>query len=150
MYTYARPFLGVPLSQMKINGDITLLGEIVQECDISLSELRQNCALYQNDLTTQAYALLCFIDSIYDDLVRLNQKYGIDINFYSDYHGSDERPVIFGAYIDSWLNIPDMGCRRVDMTSLTTMTSCLQELQALFAEHKDSFPIDLYINNHSS
>lgn len=150
MYTYARPFIGVPLSQLKINTDLTLLGEIAQESDMTVASALHIRDLCRDELSAESQRLLTFIDSIQSDIAALNQQYDIDLNFHHSYHGSDDMPVIFGAYVDKWLNIPDMGCQRVDMSCYNTMLACLRDVQALFAGYDGTFPVDFYINNHSS
>ena len=76
----------------------------------------------------------------------------------TDYHGSDDEPIILGKYVDDLFNIPDFGADRMDFANLDKLKMLSCEFTNLFntldddikKELMDSKMLGVWFNNHSS
>lgn len=150
MYTYTRLFVGVPLSQKTINAHLTGIGNMVSESDMTRCDINNMIAEYLDEFNAEQINLLQYIESKKVEIDQLNEQYGISIDFFSDYNGDDDSPVIFGAYVDHLFRIPSTGCDALNTQGLATIEAIKTALGALFQEYHGEFPVDFYANNHSS
>lgn len=81
---------------------------------------------------------------------------GIDIR--TNYHGSDDYPVLIGKYVDELFPIPCFGAGRLKLDNVNQMLDILADVRSAFSGLDPDILelltsnklIDIWINNHSS
>lgn len=155
MHTYHRTFIGLPLSQFSKKNEpkktfdfIRELAELVEE-DLSINNIEQFLK-YANDDNVRLFLKLCSLN------IEELEKHSI--NFFTNYNGGNNQPMIFGKYIDELFPIPIMGVGEVN-TDLSKIINELKEMEEIFRklippnifeELKKEKLLGVFFNQHSN
>lgn len=155
MYTYHRTFIGMPLSQFSKNNEpkktfdfISELAELVEE-DLSINNIEQFLK-YANDDNVRLFLKLYSLNI--EELEKHN------INFFTNYNGGNNQPMIFGKYIDELFPIPIMGIGEVntDLSKIINEFKKMEEIfrklipPNIFEELKEEKLLGVFFNQHSN
>lgn len=169
MYTYPELFIGIPLSQfdeqitpVKSKKLIEELSNYVQE-ELSINRIEDfledvdGLENTSDDLKEIFKRLIDFRDgNILSEFKDLLKDYKID--FKSNYHGGDEKPLIFGFYISELMAVPATGLSEFseDINKIYILKDRMKIFcQNIFGEKhfsdlQDDKLIGVFWNNHSS
>lgn len=162
MYTYSKTFIGIPLSQFdrdikpKESSDIILeLQDLVQN-DLCLSNIEMFLKESSEELQKVLKNLIYFRDGVnYTEFKDFKEYFKLD--FYCDYHGSDDQPIIFGMYIEELFSIPlSLGRLDIDLKAINQLNDRMVRFcylifgDELFSKLRNDNLIGTFINNHSS
>ncbi len=160
MYTYTRPFVGIPFSQLHSLDFIDILtsedASFFEElCNISTDDWRLenlDAELFSEyELSKFTHMFLTWCMTYKEWLLKNN------FDFRTSYHGSDETPVIFGTYVDQLFSVPDIGLGLFDFSGIDKIRALHQQLYDFM---NATMPLELFafvkpwmqvwFNNHSS
>lgn len=162
MYTYSKTFIGIPLSQFdrdikpKESNSIILELQDLAQGDLCLDNIEIFLKEANEELNPVLKKLIEFRDGInYTEFKDLKEKFKLD--FYCDYHGSDDQPVIFGMYIEELFSIPvSLGRLNIDLKAINQLNDRMVRFcylifgDELFSKLRNDNLIGTFINNHSS
>lgn len=162
MYTYSKTFIGIPLSQFdrnikpkESNSIILELQNLAQE-DLCLDNIEIFLKEVTEELNPILRRLIEFRDGInYTEFKDFKEYFKLD--FYCDYHGADDQPIIFGMYIEELFSIPlSLGRLDIDLKAINQLNDRMVKFcylifgDELFSKLRNDNLIGTFINNHSS